>query len=190
MNDNPPPLPEPTPWSSTFYRLCEELIALRETNHRQHKLFEQTLTRTRDALQAGFNTFAADTQRAYQQLRQELHAEKRISLTLLQELLEIALDLETIVGSRPNAEDGDGQARWAEAVAVESRKVQAALERHGIRPYDAVIGSAYNPALHERVGSRRVEGMEPWRVVEQRERGYASQQPEFVLRRPKVIISE
>ena len=47
----------------------EELTALRETNHRQHKLFKQTLVRTRDTLQDSFNTFAAETQKAYQQLR-------------------------------------------------------------------------------------------------------------------------
>jgi molecular chaperone GrpE (heat shock protein) len=73
---------------------------------------------------------------------------------------------------------------------VEARKVQAALLRHGIHAYDAVLGSAYNPALHERVGSRRTEGMDPLRVAEQVEAGWASQQPEFVLRRPKVIVSE
>ena len=56
--------------------------------------------------------------------------------------------------------------------------------------YDAAIGSPYNPALHERVGSKRVEGMGPLLVAEQREHGFASQQPEFVLRRPKVIVSE
>jgi hypothetical protein len=44
--------------------------------------------------------------------------------------------------------------------------------------------------LHERVGSRRVEGMDALRVADQRERGYASQQPEFILRRPKVIVTE
>jgi hypothetical protein len=32
--------------------------------------------------------------------------------------------------------------------------------------------------------------MGPNLIVEQRECGYASQQPEFVLRRPKVIVSE
>ena len=52
------------------------------------------------------------------------------------------------------------------------------------------IGAPYDPKLHERVGSRRVDGMDALRVAEQRERGYASQQPEFVLRRPKVIVSE
>ncbi len=176
--------------SSTIYRLCEEVIALRETNNRTHRLFEQKLRESRDQMQGSFNSFAADTQRAYQQLRQEIHGEKRISLALLNELLEVGLDLEHIVASRPPLDDPKAVAAWVEAVEVQGRKVQAALARHGIQPYDAVIGSSYNPALHERVGSRRVEGMDALRIAEQRERGYASQQPEFVLRRPKVIVSE
>lgn len=176
--------------ASSIYRLFEEFIALREMNSRQHKLFEQTLAKTRDAMQASFNSFAADTQRAYQHLRQEINGEQRTSLALLNELLDIGFDLEHIVAARPPASAPEATARWAEAVEVESRKVQAALVRHGIHPYDAVIGSTYNPALHERVGSKRMEGMDALRVAEQRERGYASQQPKFILRRPKVIISE
>ena len=201
MNESPstpPPGPaQPAPargeqslWPSSIYRLCEEVIALRELTNRQHKLFEQALTRSRDAIQATFNSFAADTQRAYQQLRQEIHGEKRVSLTLLNELLDLGFDLEHIVAARPRQADPEALARWADSVEVESRKIQAALQRHGIHPYDAVIGSPYNPALHERVGSRRTEGMDPFRVAEQREHGYASQQPEFVLRRAKVIVSE
>jgi GrpE len=200
------PQPEHTIGSSSLYRLCEEVIALREINHRQHKMFEQTLTKTRDAVQASFNNFTADTQRAYQQLRQEIQGEKRISLALLNELVEIAYDLQRIImarpspvpqGTPPEGEGGlrgenepDAFTRWAEAVEIESRKVQAALLRHGIRPYDALIGSAYNPALHERVGSKHMEGMGPLLVAEQQESGLASQQPEFVLRRAKVIVSE
>ena len=87
-------------------------------------------------------------------------------------------------------DDAEAVGRWIETVEVESRKLQASLVRHGLHPYDAVIGSAYNPALHERVGSRRLEGMDALRVAEQIEHGYASQQPEFVLRRPKVIVTE
>jgi molecular chaperone GrpE (heat shock protein) len=176
--------------ASSVYRLCEEVIALRETTSRQHKLFEQTLSRTRDALQGGFNSFAADTQRAYQQLRQELHGEKKVAVALLNELLEISFDLERIVQARPMDGDIQAKSRWEESIAVESRKVQAALLRHGIQRYDAVIGSAYNPALHERVGSLRKEGMDPLRVAEQREPGYASQLPDFVLRRARVLVSE
>lgn len=192
------PDPDPAPLaradhtigSSTIYRLCEEVIALRELNNRQHKVFEQALSKTRDEMRVSFNSFAGDTQRAYQQLRQEVHGEKRVSLALLNELLDLGMDLEHIVASRPALDDREAMARWADAVEIESRKVQAALARHGIQPYDAVLGAAYNPAIHERVGSKRVDGMDALRIAEQRERGYASQQPEFVLRRPKVIVSE
>jgi molecular chaperone GrpE (heat shock protein) len=176
--------------SSTIYRLCEEVIALREMNSRQHKVFEQALSKTRDEMRVSFNSFAGDTQRAYQQLRQEVHGEKRVSLALLNELLDLGMDLEHIVASRPPVDDHEAMARWADAVEIESRKVQAALARHGIQPYDAILGAAYNPAIHERVGSKRIDGMDALRIAEPRERGYASQQPEFVLRRPKVIVSE
>ena len=67
---------------------------------------------------------------------------------------------------------------------------RARLSELADQPYDAVIGSAYDPRLHERVGSKRAEGMGPLLVAEQQERGYASAQPDFVLRRPKVIVSE
>ncbi len=199
MSDVPPDLPtKPSPGpradhtvgASTIYRLCEEVIALREKNERQHRLFEQRLKETRDALQAGFNSFAADTQRAYQQMRQEFHGEKRVGLALLNELLEVAMDLQHIAGALPPGGDAEALGRWADSVEVQSRKVLAALQRHGIFPYDAVLASPYDPKLHERVGSKRVEGMGPLCVAEQVERGYASQQPEFVLRRPKVIVSE
>ena len=201
MNDEPmqslPPVDAPKPGrdqqtlgSSTLFRLCEEVISLRERNNRQHQEFERKMTKVGDDLKVSFNSFAADTQRAYQQLRQEVHGEKRVSLALLNELLEVGQDLEHIVAARPTADDAEAMNRWVEAVEVESRKVQAALLRHGIHPYDAVISTPYDPKLHERVGSKRVEGMGPLLVAEQRERGYASQQPEFVLRRPKVIVSE
>ena len=176
--------------SSTIYRLCEEVISLRERNNRQHTEFERRLNAVRDDLKTSFNSFAADTQRAYQQLRQETVGEKKVSLALLNELLEVGQDLEHIVAARPPLDDAEALRRWAESIEVESRKVQAALLRHGIHPYDAVIAAPYDPKLHERVGSKRMEGMGPNLVAEQRERGYASQQPDFVLRRPKVIVSE
>ena len=180
--------------SSTIYRLCEEVISLRERNNRQHQEFERKLNAVRDDLKTSFNSFAADTQRAYQQLRQEVHGEKRVSLVLLNELMEIGFDLEQIVAARPAlmmaGEQGEAAARWADAIEVESRKVNAALLRHGIHRYAAVIGTHYNPALHERVGSKRMEGMDALRVAEQTQHGFASQQPEFVLRRPKIIVTE
>src|SRR5207248_9723762 len=107
----------------------------------QHTDFDRQLNNVRDELKGSFNSFAAETQRAYQQLRQEIHGEKRVSLALLNELLEINHDLAHIVASRPKHEDAEAIARWAEAVEVESRKVQAILLRHGVHPYDAVIGA-------------------------------------------------
>ena len=112
--ESPPPgrPSDGSPWTSSVYRLCEEVIALREKNDRQHKLFEQALAKARDTMQAGFNSFTADTQRAYQQLRQEIHGEKRVSLALLNELLEIGIDLEHIVAARPAPEDVESVRRW------------------------------------------------------------------------------
>jgi hypothetical protein len=188
------PSEDATLGKSSLYKLFEAFIALREKNERQHKLFEQTLTKSRDAIQTSFNSFAADTQRAYQQLRQEIHGEKKVGLAMLNELVDIAQEMEHLVAARPQVDltrpEDEPLRRWIEAVEVQNRKVQAAMRRHGIHRYDAVIGSAYRPDLHERVGSRRMEGMDAYRVAEQREPGYASQQPEFVLRRPKVIVSE
>ncbi|NBO93670.1 MAG: nucleotide exchange factor GrpE [Planctomycetia bacterium] len=176
--------------ASTLFRLCEEVISLRERNNRQHTEFDRRLTGMRDELKTSFNTFAAETQKAYQQLRQEVHGEKRVSLALLNTLLEIGQDLEEIVAARPTTDDLEALKRWTTALDIESRKVNAALLRHGVHPYDAVISSPYRPDLHERVGSMRVEGMGPLLIAEQRQRGWASSQPEFVLRRPKVIVSE
>ena len=182
--------------SSTLLSLLEAMIQLSERNQREHKVFTQDLKAVRDALQTSFRGFVEDTQRAYQQLRKEVHGEKRVSLALLNELLEVGQDMEQVTAARPRigegmtAEEVQSLVRWADGVEVQSRKVQAALLRHGIHPYDAVIGSAYEPKLHERVGSKRIEGMGPNLVAEQQQRGYASQQPEFVLRRPQVYVTE
>jgi molecular chaperone GrpE (heat shock protein) len=191
----PEPGPEPiTLGMSSLYKLFEAFIALREKNTREHRVFEQSQNRARDTLVEKFNGFAADTQRAFQSLRQELTGEKRTALAILNELVDLSLELEHIAEHRPELPPeldlAEEWRRWADAIDVQSRKVAAALRRHGIHAYDAVIGSPYNPALHERVGSKRMEGMDALRVAEQKEHGYASQVPEFVLRRPKVIVSE
>jgi hypothetical protein len=77
-----------------------------------------------------------------------------------------------------------------EGMAGAVRRAESTLARFGIHRYDGIVGAAYQPALHERVGGRRVEGMGPLLVAQQVEPGYASQQPDFVLRRAKILISE
>jgi molecular chaperone GrpE (heat shock protein) len=190
----PPEFDTPGIGMSSLYRMFEAFIGLRERNERQHKLFEQTLNRTRDTLQSNFNTFAADTQKAFQALRNDIVGEKKFSLGLLNELLDLAMELEHIAASRPEipwiGPHAEACRRYMDSIEVQSRRILESLRKHGIHPYDAVIGSSYNPALHERVGSKRVDGMDALRIAEQQQRGYASQQPEFILRRPKVIVTE
>src|SRR5438046_2494986 len=129
----------PTLGMSSVYRLFEAFIGLREKNERQHKLFEQSLNRARDALQSSFNTFAADTQKAYQQMRQEMVGEKKFSLGLLNELLDLAIELDHIVAARPavtaSGLDADAIERWMEAVEIQNRKVQESIRKFGINPY-------------------------------------------------------
>ncbi len=197
MNDDFKMLSEPEPFNvglSSIYKLFEAFIALRERNERQHKLFEQTINRTRDSLQSNFNAFAADTQKAFQSLRGDIVGEKKFSLGLLNELLDLAIELDHILSARPavpgSGPETDACRRWMDSIEVQNRRIQESLRKFGIHTYDAVIGAAYNPALHERVGAKRMEGMDALRVAEQQQRGYASQQPEFILRRPKVLVTE
>jgi molecular chaperone GrpE (heat shock protein) len=168
-----------SPAEPTLRRVCSELIALRERTDRQHRLFEQTLFQTRDDLQARFDRFAADTQQAYQRLRDELTGEKRHSLALLNSLVDMALDMQKVAA-----------AGGSESMAVAARRAEAVLTQFGVHRYDAIIGSAYEPALHERVGGLPVQGLGPLQVAQQVEPGYASQQPDFVLRRAKVLVTE
>ncbi len=201
MNDDLPPFPgadlpaappreEHTLGASTIFKLCDEVIRLREMNNRKHQDFDRTLVKLRDELKSSFDKFAADTQRAYQDLRKETVGEKKFSMDLLMSLLEISQDLEHITAVKPPAQDPEAVKRWIEAVEVQTRKVQAMVGQKNIKEYEARPGEPYNPALHKRVGSERVEGMGPLLVARTLKKGYASQQPDFVLQRPEVIVSE
>jgi molecular chaperone GrpE (heat shock protein) len=184
----------PTMGMSSVYRLFEAFIGLREKTAREHKLFEQTINRTRDALQGSFNSFAGDTQKAYQQLRQDILGEKKFSLTLLNVILDLGLDMKHILESRPKhlpaGPEGEAIQSWIKSLEVENRKIWDDIRKFGIHDYEAPVGTPYNPALHERVGSMRVDGLPALMIAETKEKGYASQQPEFILRRPKVIVTE
>ncbi|HZZ77850.1 MAG TPA: hypothetical protein VFE62_04995, partial [Gemmataceae bacterium] len=161
---------------------------------REHKLFEQTLNRARDGLQSSFNSFAGDTQKAYQQLRQDVLGEKKFSLTLLNTILDLGIEMNHILDCRPRhippGPEGDALRSWIQSLDVQNRKIWDDIRKFGIHLYEAPKGTPYNPAMHERVGSMRVDGLPALMIAETREKGYASQQPEFILRRPKVIVTE
>lgn len=184
----------PTMGMSSVYRLFEAFIALREKNQREHKLFEQTLNRARDAMQGSFNSFAGDTQKAYQQLRQDVLGEKKFSLTLLNVILDLGIEMNHILDSKPRhlptGPDAEALHSWLKSLDVQNRKLWDDIRKFGINTYEAPVGTPYNPALHERVGSARVDGLPALMIAETKEKGYASQQPEFILRRPKVIVTE
>jgi molecular chaperone GrpE (heat shock protein) len=184
----------PTMGMSSVYRLFEAFIALREKTSREHKMFEQTLKGARDGLQSSFNTFAGDTQKAFQSLRQEILGEKKFSLTLLNTILDLGIEMNHILDSKPKhlptGPDGEALAGWLKSLEVQNRKIWDDIRKFGIQLYEAPIGTPYNPALHERVGSARVDGLPALMIAETKEKGYASQQPEFILRRPKVIVTE
>ena len=176
--------------ASTIFKLCAEVIQLRERNDRTHRDFERTLAKTRDELKGSFDSFAAATQRAYQDLRKETVGEKKFSMDLLMLLLEISQDLEHITAVKPTPDDAEAVKRWIEAVEVETRKVQALISQKNIKEHEARPGEPYDPKWHKRVGSERVEGMGPNLIARTVKKGYASQQPDFVLQRPEVIVSE
>lgn len=184
----------PTMGMSSVYRLFEAFIALREKNERQHKLFETTLNRARDGLQSSFNSFAGDTQKAYQQLRQDILGEKKFSLMLLNVLLDLGIEMNHILESKPRhlpaGPEAEALQAWIKSLEVQNRKIWDDIRKFGIHPYEAPLGTPYNPALHERVGSKRVDGLPALMIAETKEKGYASQQPEFILRRPKVVVTE
>src|SRR5262245_54073882 len=117
------PRDEHTLGASTIFKLCAEIIQLRERNDRTHKDFERTLAKVRDELKGSFDSFAAATQRAYQQLRQETVGEKKFSMGLLMTLLDIHVELEHVLSAKPAADDAEAVKGWMEAVEVLSRHV-------------------------------------------------------------------
>lgn len=177
--------------SSMMSKLITEVIKLRESVNRNSTNLDRNQSKTRTELQTSFNSFAADTQRAYQQLRQDIQGEKKFSMALLTVLLELGQELGHLMDRRPSSSDPQAKVDgWIEAIGVQTRKVQAALKQHGIVEYTVQPGELYNPALHERVGSERVDGIPPLMVGRQTEPGFASQLPDFKLVRAKVIVSE
>ena len=148
----------------TLERLCAEMIALRERNDRQHKLFEQTLSQLRDDLGDKFAQFTKDIQQAYQQLRGELTAEKRHSL-----------GSPRCCSTRPWIWIAwRHRSRRMRASPSPSRKAQATLAEWASTVTTSHFGEEYRPALHERTGTERVEGLGPGRIARQLEPGFAS----------------
>lgn len=74
----------------------------------------------------------------------------------------------------------------AEGVRMIHRGFLAALEQHGVEPFDP-RGERFDPTLHDALSTRAEEGTEPGVVVDVVEKGYRL--GELVIRPARVIVS-
>jgi molecular chaperone GrpE len=85
------------------------------------------------------------------------------------------------------SEEVSAQEALARGVALVTRELRSALASAGVQAYDPV-GERFDPAWHEALSTRAVEGTEPGIVVETLERGYRLDGQ--VLRPARVVVSE
>ena len=86
---------------------------------------------------------------------------------------EILLPLLDLTDSfdRALAQIGDAPTPWADGLLAIHRKLLGLLETQDVKPI-ATLGEAFDPALHEAVGSVSSDEHEPGVVVEEVQRGY------------------
>ena len=73
---------------------------------------------------------------------------------------------------------------------MQNRKLWDDIRKFGIHLYERPSEPRTTPPCTNGSAARRVDGLPALMIAETREKGYASQQPEFILRRPKVIVTE
>jgi molecular chaperone GrpE len=134
--------------------------------------------------------------------RDAAEAEKRGKGGLARELVPAIDNLERALSSVgidpqagvPTGEDGEPRSEevsseeaFARGVALVLGELRATLQRAGVETYDPV-GEAFDPAWHEALATRVVEGGESGTVIETLERGYRLDGQ--VLRPARVVVSE
>lgn len=128
--------------------------------------------------------------------RESAEAERRGKAALARELLPAIDNLERALraagidlgaapeSDRAGAGDDDSLGR---GVAMVLGDLQGTLARAGVEPYDP-LGERFDPAWHEALQTRAVEGTAAGVVVETLERGYRLDGQ--VLRAARVVVSE
>jgi len=132
--------------------------------------------------------------------RDAAEAERRGKASLARELLPAIDNLERALrsaGLEPAPEAGASAEAPTEEVAAREAlgrgvalvlgELQATLERAGVEAYDPV-GERFDPAWHEVLHTREVDGEDAGVVVETLERGYRLDGQ--VLRAARVVVSE
>ncbi|MCI0628108.1 MAG: nucleotide exchange factor GrpE [Acidobacteria bacterium] len=82
---------------------------------------------------------------------------------------------------------GDAPSSMSEGLQVIHRKLLGLLEKHGVTPLRS-LGEAFNPELHEAVGSVQSDKHEPGAVIDEVQRGY--RWGDEVLRPARVRVAQ
>ena len=89
--------------------------------------------------------------------------------------------------AEPQSEEVSAHDALARGVELVYRDLRGALARSGVEAFDPA-GEAFDPAVHEAVGSRPGNGTAAGTIVETLDKGYRLD--DQVLRAPRVIVAE
>lgn len=127
----------------------------------------------------------ADYENYRKRMQREMESQRRYAaLPLARDVLAVLDNLQRAVEA---AEQTSDAATLIQGVALVVRQLGEALERHDIRPIEA-LGQVLDPNLHEAVGARPSAEHQPHAVLEELQRGY--QLHDRVVRPSKVIVAQ
>ncbi len=145
-----------------------ELDRLREELRVEHDMHLRAL--------ADFNNFRKRVERERMSLAQSGKRELLLSMLELVDGFDRALK-----------HAGDEPSPVYEGVQAIHRQLLNLLEAHGVKPFES-RGEAFNPELHEAIGSVENEEIEPGVVVDELQRGY--RWGDELLRPARVRVSQ
>lgn len=127
----------------------------------------------------------ADYENYRKRIQREMESQRRYAaLPLARDVLAVLDNLQRAVEA---AEQTNDAATLIQGVALVARQLGEVLERHDIRPIDA-LGQVLDPNLHEAVGARPSAEHQPHAVLQELQRGY--QLHDRVVRPSKVIVAQ
>jgi molecular chaperone GrpE len=114
-------------------------------------------------------------------------AESRGVAKLVRELLPALDNLELALRAAEGNGSSDADGQLVDGIRLVQKELLSALGRHGIEPYFPQ-GERFDPAEHEAVAQRAVDGCEPGTVAEVFQTGYRANGN--VLRPARVVVAE
>lgn len=127
----------------------------------------------------------ADYENYRKRMQREMEVQRRFAvLPLARDVLAVLDNLHRALAAAEQTSDAEA---LTQGVTMVARQLDEVLERHGIRPIEA-LGQILDPNLHEAVGARPSAEHPPHAVLEELERGY--QLHDRVVRPSKVIVAQ